>query len=150
MDLNLPLAPRLYVHMHETGSPLSRLPTADAAGRKVFITIWRLARISLDASRRLDCTAKRRRGREQRYGVQLSQVSQDGAVPRDGIQVRISYSAGVKGVRVTKRANGKVQTTLSAPGTGLRYTKTTPGKRRTTSSRQPARRMREAPFLLTK
>jgi hypothetical protein len=34
----------------------------------------------------------------------------------------ISYSAGVKGVRVTKRANGKVQTTLSAPGTGLRYT----------------------------
>ncbi|MGV9990639.1 DUF4236 domain-containing protein [Streptomyces sp. NPDC003374] len=34
----------------------------------------------------------------------------------------ISYSAGVKGVRVTKRANGRVQTTLSAPGTGLRYT----------------------------
>ena len=30
----------------------------------------------------------------------------------------ISYSAGVKGVRVTKRANGKVQTTLSAPGAG--------------------------------
>ncbi|MEU9481142.1 DUF4236 domain-containing protein [Streptomyces sp. NPDC048191] len=34
----------------------------------------------------------------------------------------ISYSAGVKGVRVTKRANGRVQTTISAPGTGLRYT----------------------------
>ncbi|MER5823420.1 DUF4236 domain-containing protein [Streptomyces mirabilis] len=34
----------------------------------------------------------------------------------------ISYSAGVKGLRVTKRANGRVQTTISAPGTGLRYT----------------------------
>lgn len=34
----------------------------------------------------------------------------------------ISYSAGVKGVRVAKRADGRVQTTLSAPGTGIRYT----------------------------
>lgn len=42
----------------------------------------------------------------------------------------ISYSAGVKGVRVTKRAKGKVQTTLSAPGTGLRYTSTSGGKTR--------------------
>jgi hypothetical protein len=43
----------------------------------------------------------------------------------------ISYSAGVKGVRVTKRANGRVQTTISAPGTGLRYTasSTSSGKR---------------------
>ena len=31
----------------------------------------------------------------------------------------ISYSAGVKGARVTKRADGRVQTTLSAPGTQL-------------------------------
>jgi hypothetical protein len=38
----------------------------------------------------------------------------------------ISYSAGVKGARITKRADGRVQTTLSAPGTGLRYTTTTP------------------------
>lgn len=37
----------------------------------------------------------------------------------------ISYSAGVKGARVTKRADGRTQTTLSAPGTGLRYTSTT-------------------------
>ncbi|MEU0823109.1 DUF4236 domain-containing protein [Streptomyces mirabilis] len=36
----------------------------------------------------------------------------------------ISYSAGAKGFRVTKRANGRVQTTISAPGTGLRYTTT--------------------------
>lgn len=36
----------------------------------------------------------------------------------------ISYSAGVKGARVTKRADGRVQTTLSAPGTGARYTAT--------------------------
>jgi hypothetical protein len=34
----------------------------------------------------------------------------------------VSYSVGVKGARVTRRANGRVQTTLSAPGTGLRYT----------------------------
>ncbi|MEY9847735.1 hypothetical protein ABH940_004830 [Streptacidiphilus sp. BW17] len=42
----------------------------------------------------------------------------------------MSYSAGVKGMRVTKRANGRVQTTLSTPGTGLRYTSTN-GKRTT-------------------
>ncbi|MDT0467055.1 DUF4236 domain-containing protein [Streptomyces gibsoniae] len=43
----------------------------------------------------------------------------------------ISYSAGVKGARVTKRADGRVQTTVSAPGTGMRYT---------TSSGRPAGR----------
>lgn len=42
----------------------------------------------------------------------------------------VSYSAGAKGVRVTKRANGKVQTTISAPGTGLRYTTTSGAKKR--------------------
>jgi len=40
----------------------------------------------------------------------------------------VSYSAGVKGARITRKANGKVQTTLSAPGTGLRYT-TTSGRK---------------------
>ena len=49
----------------------------------------------------------------------------------------ISYSAGVKGARVTKRANGKVQTTLSAPGTGLRYT-TTSGTRKRQAKRPAA------------
>lgn len=48
----------------------------------------------------------------------------------------ISYSAGVKGVRVTKRANGKVQTTLSAPGTGFRYTTVSGTKRG--QARRPA------------
>jgi hypothetical protein len=48
----------------------------------------------------------------------------------------ISYSAGVKGARITRRANGKVQTTLSVPGTGLRYT-TTSGTRR--QARRPIR-----------
>jgi uncharacterized protein DUF4236 len=57
----------------------------------------------------------------------------------------IRYSAGVKGARVTKRASGKVQTTLSAPGTGLRYTATSGTKkgqaRRPIASAQvPARR----------
>jgi hypothetical protein len=47
----------------------------------------------------------------------------------------ISYSAGVKGARVTKRANGRVQTTLSAPGTGMRYTTTSGAKTR--QSRPP-------------
>lgn len=45
----------------------------------------------------------------------------------------ISYSAGGKGVRVTKRANGRVQTTISAPGTGLRYTASS-GKRQSMAS----------------
>ncbi|MEU2867350.1 DUF4236 domain-containing protein [Streptomyces mirabilis] len=48
----------------------------------------------------------------------------------------ISYSAGVKGARVTKRADGRVQTTLSAPGTGVRHT-TSHGR---PSARQPWRR----------
>jgi hypothetical protein len=48
----------------------------------------------------------------------------------------VSYSVGVKGARVTKRASGKVQTTLSVPGTGLRYT-TTSGTRKA-PARRPA------------
>jgi tetratricopeptide (TPR) repeat protein len=34
----------------------------------------------------------------------------------------VSYSAGVKGYRVTKRADGRVQGTASIPGTGLSHT----------------------------
>jgi hypothetical protein len=41
----------------------------------------------------------------------------------------ISYSTGVKAARITKRADGRVQTTLSAPGTGMRHTTTRSGKR---------------------
>jgi tetratricopeptide (TPR) repeat protein len=44
----------------------------------------------------------------------------------------IGYSAGVKGYRVTKRADGRVQTTASIPGTGLSHTSTT---RRSTAQR---------------
>jgi hypothetical protein len=50
----------------------------------------------------------------------------------------ISYSAGVKGARVTKRADGRVQTTLSAPGTGLRYTSTTGGRKTSRPTPQQA------------
>lgn len=66
----------------------------------------------------------------------------------------ISYSAGVKGARVTKRANGKAQTTLSVPGTGVRYTKTsgrpaaTKSAKTSTGSvsrRSPARQVRQKP-----
>ena len=62
----------------------------------------------------------------------------------------ISYSVGVKGARVTKRANGRVQTTLSAPGTGLRYTATSGTKsrhatRRTGNKPTPVRQTAPAP-----
>jgi Protein of unknown function (DUF4236) len=87
----------------------------------------------------LNCEAGQEVG-GRHYGVQLPQVGQDGAVPRDASKSGISYSAGVKGARITKRANGKVQTTLSAPGTGLRYTKTTQGKRRAASPAPAAKR----------
>ena len=35
----------------------------------------------------------------------------------------VSTSVGVKGARITKRADGKVQTTASIPGTGISYVK---------------------------
>lgn len=40
----------------------------------------------------------------------------------------ISYSAGVKGFRVTKTASGRVRTTASIPGTGISYVKESGGK----------------------
>jgi Protein of unknown function (DUF4236) len=46
----------------------------------------------------------------------------------------IGYSAGGKGYRVTKRADGRIQQTLSAPGTGFSYT-TTSGRTRQRTSR---------------
>ncbi|MCW2931143.1 MAG: hypothetical protein JWM19_2105 [Actinomycetia bacterium] len=62
----------------------------------------------------------------------------------------VSYSAGVKGARVTKRANGRVQTTLSVPGTGLRYTTTSgtkkkPTTRASTRTTAPPRRVTQPP-----
>jgi hypothetical protein len=59
----------------------------------------------------------------------------------------ISYSAGVKGVRVTKRANGRVETTLSAPGTGLRYTSNSGGTKRAKPSAKPVPRSAPAQTL---
>lgn len=35
----------------------------------------------------------------------------------------VSTSIGTKGARVTRRADGRVQTTASIPGTGVSYTK---------------------------
>lgn len=40
----------------------------------------------------------------------------------------VSYSAGVKGLRVTKTASGAVRTTASIPGTGISYSKQTKSK----------------------
>lgn len=46
----------------------------------------------------------------------------------------ISTSVGVKGARITKRADGKTQTTVSIPGTGIYSTKTINGKENTSAS----------------
>jgi tetratricopeptide (TPR) repeat protein len=48
----------------------------------------------------------------------------------------IGYSAGVKGYRITKRADGRVQRTASIPGTGLSYV-TTSGSARTRGATRP-------------
>ncbi|MER6130202.1 DUF4236 domain-containing protein [Streptomyces sp. NPDC001795] len=45
----------------------------------------------------------------------------------------VSYSAGVKGARIMKRADGRVLATLSAPGTGLRNTTSSSGTKRASS-----------------
>jgi hypothetical protein len=55
----------------------------------------------------------------------------------------ISYSAGVKGARITKRADGRTQTTLSAPHTGLSHTSTS-GTKRQPASRKTATRKQAA------
>ncbi len=57
----------------------------------------------------------------------------------------VSYSAGVKGTRVAKRVDGRVQTTLSAPGTGLSHTSTSPRKQAATSRRRAASRQQAMP-----
>lgn len=48
----------------------------------------------------------------------------------------ISASAGVKGFRVTKRADGKTQTTMSILGTGISHVSTTSGARNEISAVQ--------------
>jgi tetratricopeptide (TPR) repeat protein len=48
----------------------------------------------------------------------------------------IGYSAGVKGYRITKRADGRIQRTASISGTGLSYV-TTSGSARTRSTPRP-------------
>ncbi|MEY2399613.1 MAG: hypothetical protein QOJ00_2787 [Actinomycetota bacterium] len=63
----------------------------------------------------------------------------------------IGYSAGVKGYRVTKRADGRIQRTASLPGTGLSYVTTSSGSGG--SRRAPQRRStppRYAPTPVTR
>lgn len=50
----------------------------------------------------------------------------------------ISYSLGVKDARVTKRADGKAQTTLSIPGTGISHTSVSGGKPKAETQPTPA------------
>ena len=49
----------------------------------------------------------------------------------------IGYSAGVKGARITKRADGRVQTTLSVPGYRPAATTTTSGNAKAAGRRKP-------------
>lgn len=49
----------------------------------------------------------------------------------------VSTSAGVKGARVTRGANGRMTRTLSAPGTGVRHTKTLSGSSRARQAAAP-------------
>jgi hypothetical protein len=76
-------------------------------------------------------------------GVRYRKSFKAGPVRVTASKSGISYSAGVKGARITKRADGRVQTTLSIPGTGLGHTttRTRKGKtvgRRTGNSQQAA------------
>lgn len=58
----------------------------------------------------------------------------------------VGYSVGGKGFRVTKRADGKVQTTASIPGTGISYVDTVGGKKSAPAQRpSPARTAAAAP-----
>ena len=54
----------------------------------------------------------------------------------------IGASIGVPGARITKRANGKTQTTLGIPGTGLYYT-----SQSSTSKKQPTKKEQEQQIL---
>jgi hypothetical protein len=60
----------------------------------------------------------------------------------------VSYSAGVKGARLRRQAEGKVQASLSAPKTGLRYTTTawpSTARSQTAQSRMGSRTPPRAP-----
>ena len=50
----------------------------------------------------------------------------------------IGYSVGTKGYRVTKRADGKVQTTASIPGTGISYVDTIGSSKKSTAKKPAA------------
>lgn len=55
----------------------------------------------------------------------------------------VSYSVGGKGARVTKRADGRTQTTVGIPGTGVSYTTTQK------STQQAAKQQEKKEFLDT-
>ena len=50
----------------------------------------------------------------------------------------VSTSFGVKGARITKRADGRTQGTVGIPGTGVYYTKDITPKQSKTPSKTPA------------
>ena len=69
-------------------------------------------------------------------GVRYRKSFKAGPVRVTASKSGISYSAGVKGARITKRADGRVQTTVSAPGTGLSSTNTRARKGKTAGHRK--------------
>lgn len=62
----------------------------------------------------------------------------------------LSYSAGVKGYRITKRADGRVQRTASIPGTGISHVKTlgTPAQRAAAQAAPPPTQRTFRPVVL--
>ena len=64
-------------------------------------------------------------------GLRLRKSVKIGPVRVNLSKTGIGYSTGVKGYRVTKRADGRTQTTYSIPGTGIGYVNTSSGDKQT-------------------
>jgi Protein of unknown function (DUF4236) len=63
--------------------------------------------------------------KERIMGFGYRRVFKAGPIRITASKSGLSYSAGVKRARITKRADGRVQTTVSAPRTGARCTTST-------------------------
>lgn len=62
----------------------------------------------------------------------------------------IGYSVGVKGARITKKANGGTRTTLSVPGTGISYVSDSKkGRKKIMNSNTNKTKMKEVSYTAT-
>lgn len=69
-------------------------------------------------------------------GLRLRKSVKIGSVRVNLSKTGIGYSTGVKGYRVTKRADGRTQTTYSIPGTGVGYVTTSGENKQTQGKKQ--------------